>query len=216
MLSFWKMWLVWCTGKNHFEDVLRFRGFFDLAFWFIVEIWHDVHNRSGSYLSSISCQEFSVSPDCSDLVNLRPHLWCNISKETLFLGIWFCVFDFYFVLIKNSCFLCALCGNITAFCLLSLKITMQNPLWKMQVCPKFIYIIIDNNWLHKSGANSTFIQCSYEVFFIILTHFYVDFSCLFYCDKMSIWNFDIFICFHKQARYKNLNLWCHVTSCTWV
>ena len=32
---------------------------------------------------------------------------------------------------------------------------MQNPLWKRQVCPEFINVIIENNLWHKSGAKST-------------------------------------------------------------
>ena len=38
----------------------------------------------------------------------------------------------------------------------------------------------------------------------------------FCCDKIPIWNFDIFIYLHHWDQYKILNLWCHVTSCTWV
>ena len=37
---------------------------------------------------------------------------------------------------------------------------MQNPLLKRQICPKFINVMMENNRLHKSGANSTLYNIS--------------------------------------------------------
>ena len=45
----------------------------DLAFLFIEEIGLDVQKGSGSILSSISFQTFSVSPANNDLVDLCPN-----------------------------------------------------------------------------------------------------------------------------------------------
>ena len=75
--------------NTRLKVVLGFRGVFDTGFLFIVEIWHYVQNRSGSTLSSISCQIFAVSPANSYIVDLCPNLWCNKPKENFFLGIWF-------------------------------------------------------------------------------------------------------------------------------
>ena len=141
--------------NTHLKFVLYFRGDFDLYFLFIVDIWYIVLKGSGYTLISISFQKCTVSPANSNLVDLCPNLWCNNYKETFFLGISFCDFDFSFVLTKNVCFCCALCGNVTAFCYLSLNKTVQNLLWKSQLCPKSINIIMEKNRLHKSGANST-------------------------------------------------------------
>ena len=86
--------------NTHLKVLLNFKDFFDVAFLFIVEIWHYVHNGSVYTLSSIYCQTFSVSPEISDLVDLCPNLWCNSSKENFFLGIYFFVFDFSFLFTK--------------------------------------------------------------------------------------------------------------------
>ena len=99
------------------------------------------------------CQIFAVYPASNDLVDMCPNIWCNNSKETFFLAICFFDFDFYFVFNEDACFLCALCGKVTPFCALLLKTTVQNPLWKRQVCPKFIKIMMENNRSHKSGTN---------------------------------------------------------------
>ena len=72
-----------------------------------------------------------------------------------FLKDFFCDFDLYFVFTKNACFLCVMCSNVTALCSLSLKKTMQDPILNRQVCTEFINVIMENNWLHKSDANST-------------------------------------------------------------
>ena len=146
---------VMMSMNTHLKVVLGFRGLFNIDFLFIVDILHDVQKGSGSTLSSMSFQIFSVSPARIYLVNMCPNLWCNHSKETFFLGICFCSFEFYFVFTKNACFCCELCINVTVFCLLSLNKTLKNPLWKSQLRPKLINVTTQNNQLHKSGANST-------------------------------------------------------------
>ena len=39
---------------------------------------------------------------------------------------------------------------------------------------------------------------------------------MFLSGKISIWNFDTFICFYQRSRYKIRNIWCHVKSRTWA
>ena len=141
--------------NTHLNGVLDFRGIFDLGFLCIVEIWYYVKNRLGSTLSWMYCQTYSVSPPSSDLVDLCLNIWWNNTKETFFLGICFCDFEFSFIFTKNACFLCALYDIVTEFFSLSLKKTMQSLLWRRQVCPKFINATMENNWSHKSGANTT-------------------------------------------------------------
>ena len=46
--------------------------------------------------------------------------------------------------------------------------------------------------------------------------FNLDSPCLFFCDKMPICNFNVFICFHYWSQYKIQHLRCHVTSRAWV
>ena len=74
-------------------------------------------------------------------------------------------------LFANTCFRCALCGNVTAFCSLSLNKTIKTPLQKRQVCTKFINVIMENNWLHKSGANSTLYNVAMTSFPILSQNF---------------------------------------------
>ena len=64
--------------------------------------------------------------------------------------------DFYFWIKKNknACSLCALWGNFAALCLLALKKNVQTLLWKRQICPKFINVIMEHNWSHKYRENS--------------------------------------------------------------
>ena len=100
-----------------------------------MEIWHDIQNGSGSTLISMSCQKLAVSMASSVLVDLCPNIWCNHPKETFFLGIFLCDFDIPFVFTKNACFICVMCGNVAAFCLLSLKKTVQKLLWKGRYVP---------------------------------------------------------------------------------
>ena len=135
--------------------VLAFICVFDLDFLFILEIWNYVQNGSGYTLISMSCQKFTVSPTINDLVDMCPITWCKNSKETFLLRICFCDFNFSFVLTKNACFICAMCGNVTALCSLSQNKNVQKSLWKRQVCLEFINTIMENNQLHKSGANRT-------------------------------------------------------------
>ena len=75
-----------------------------------------------------------------------------IHKQILF-GNFFCDLDFSFIFTKNTCFLCTICSNVTVFCSFTLKETVQNTLQKREVCTKFIITIMENNQLHKSGAN---------------------------------------------------------------
>ena len=112
--------------KTQLRCVLEWCGILYIGFLFIVEIWHDVQKGSGYTLNSISCQTFVVYPANNGLVYLCPNLWCNISGEIFFLWVNFCNFDFYSEFTKNACFLCALCGRVTAFCLISLKKTVKN------------------------------------------------------------------------------------------
>ena len=170
-----------------------FRGVFDIDFLFIVEIWYDVHNSPGSTLRSISCQTFTVSPYRIDLVYLFPNLLHNDSKETHFLGIFFCDLGFFFVFTKNTCFLCAMFGNVTVLCLLSLKKTVQNPLWKSQVCPKFVNVIIENSQSHKSGANSTLYNVATRGFTLL--------PCIF------IWTYPVCFAVTKQPSATSIHLY---------
>ena len=80
--------------NTHLKGVFDFRGVSDIEFLFIAEIRHDVQNGSGSTLRTMLCQTFAVSTANNDLVDLCPNFWYNNSKETFFLGIWFCGFDF--------------------------------------------------------------------------------------------------------------------------
>ena len=169
--------------NTHLKGILAFISVFDLAFFYIVDILHDVHNGSVSTLSSMPCQTFAVSPVSSDLVDLCPNLWCNNSKETFFLGICFFDFDFSFIFIKNTCFLCALYSNVTIFCLLSLNKTVQNPLWKRQVCPEWINVIMGDNQSQKFGANITLYNVEVKGFTL--------------SSHISIWNFPVFLAVMK-------------------
>ena len=140
--------------NTHLKCALGFSGVFDTGFLLIFDIWHDVQKGSVSSLSLISWQTFSVYPAISNLMDPCPNIWCNNYKGTLFLGICFCDFDFSFVFTKDKCFLCKLCDNVTAFCSLSPKKTVQNPLWKRGAYPKLTNLIMENNQSHKSGENS--------------------------------------------------------------
>ena len=125
------------TMNTNLKDVLGFIGVFYLGVLLIIEISHDVHKESVYTLGSMYRQKITVSPASNDLVDLCPNLRCNNLRENFFLGICFCDFDFSFVFTKNACFLCALCSNITTFCSLALNKTIQNYLWKRQICTKF-------------------------------------------------------------------------------
>ena len=109
---------------------------------------------SESILSSISYQKFAVSPSINNLVYLCPNLWCKNPEATFFLGAILFYLYISFVLPKNSCFLCGLCGRVTAFFFSSPKFTVQNSLWNKQVCHKFITLIIENNLSNISGTKS--------------------------------------------------------------
>ena len=111
---------------------------------------------SRSSLSSISSQTLALPPYNNYLVDLWPNLWCNNYKATFFLDGNFFDFDISFISPQNACFLCELCGNVTTYFSLAHNYTIKNPLWNIQVCPKWINVIFENNMLHKSGAKSTF------------------------------------------------------------
>ena len=121
--------------STYLKGVLVFSIVFYLGLFFIVDIWNDLQKGSGYTLISISYQIFVVSPASSDFVDLCPNLWCNNSRGIFFLVVLFCDFGFSFFFTKNVCFLCALCSNVTEFCSLSLKKTIQNPLLKRQIYP---------------------------------------------------------------------------------
>ena len=89
-------------------------------------------------------------------------IWCIcvlifdvvILKQFYFLLVIF-FFEFFMIFPRNACFLCAMCGNVTALFSFAPKYTVQNPLWKRQLCHELINLMIKNNLLHKSGAKST-------------------------------------------------------------
>ena len=101
--------------KTRSKGAFGLSGILDLAFCFIEEIWHEVQKESGSFLSSTSSQTLAVSPPNNYLVDLCPNLWCSNSKAIFFLaGILF-FFDVFLIFPAKACFLCSLCGNVTAF-----------------------------------------------------------------------------------------------------
>ena len=109
---------------NPFERCLSFNVFLDLYFLFIEYICHDVKKVYGSILTSISCQTFAVYPKINNLLDMCLYLWCNNFKATFFLGSNLFDLAFSFIFTKNACFLCALCGRVTAFFSLSPKYTV--------------------------------------------------------------------------------------------
>ena len=119
-----------------------FSWILDLAFLFIEDIWHDEKKGSESILSSVSSKTLTVSQADNDLVDLWPNLWCNNSREIFFLAGDFFVFDVSLISPNNSCFLGALCGNVTAFLSLDYKYIVQNLFCNKQVCPEFINVMI--------------------------------------------------------------------------
>ena len=71
------------------------------------------------------------------------------STKTLF---WF----WFFLRFYQKCiFCCAMCGNVTTFCSLSLKNPVQKTLRRRKVCPKFNNLMMEKNRSKKSSANST-------------------------------------------------------------
>ena len=67
-----------------------------------------------------------------------------------------------------------LCFNqkcVTAFCSLSLNKTVQNPLWKIQICPEFINLIMEYNWYHKFGVNGMLYNVAMKVLLLLLRIF---------------------------------------------
>ena len=121
--------------KTHLKGAFGLSGILYLAFLFVEETWHDVPKGSGSIISSISSQTLAVSPTNNYLVDLWPNLRCNNSKSIFFLAGNFFAFDISLIFPKILCFLCELCGNVTALLYFSPKYTVQKPLWNKQVCP---------------------------------------------------------------------------------
>ena len=114
--------------KTHLKGAFGFVGILDLAFLFIEEILHEVQKGSGSILSSTSSQTLAVSPGINDLVDRCPNILCNDSKEIFFLAGYLFFFDTSRFVSVKSCFLCALCGNVTALSSFAPNYTVQNPL----------------------------------------------------------------------------------------
>ena len=101
--------------KTHLKGAFGLSGISYLAFFFIEEIWHEVQKGSGSILSSTSSQTFAVSSASNYLVYLCPNLWCSNSKAILFLAGHLFFFDIFLIFPIKSCFVCALCVNVTSF-----------------------------------------------------------------------------------------------------
>ena len=93
-------------------------------------------------------------------------------KKYISLWICFCNFGFSFVFTKNACFLCAMCGNTTAFYSISLEKIVQKTLWKIHLCCQFINLLMGNNWPHKSGTNSTLYNLAMKGF-LFLSHIFI-------------------------------------------
>ena len=141
--------------KTHLKGAFGFIVILDLAFLFIEEIWHEVQKGSGYILSSAYSQTLVVSPANNYLVDMYPNIWYSNSKAIFFLASNLSFFDFSIIFSINACFLCALCGKDTVLLSFALKYTVQNPLWKRQVCTEFINVMIKNNLSQKSGAKIT-------------------------------------------------------------
>ena len=157
--------------NTQLKFVLRFIGVFDLYVLIIVEISHDVQNGSGSTLSSMSWQKNQYLQTGMILYNCVSIYDAIIPKKHLFLGFFCCYFELSFIFTKNACFLCELCSDVNVLCSLSLKKTVQNPLWKIQVCPNFVNVILENIWLHKYGANITWCNLAMKGFPLLLLIF---------------------------------------------
>ena len=124
---------------------------------------------SESILSSTSSQTLAVSPANNYLVDLCPNLWCSNFRAIFSLAGNLFFFDFSMIFPRNVCFLCAMCGNVTAFFYFAPKYTVQNPLLKIQLFPAFINVMIENNLFHKSGAKSTLYNAVMK-YFPLLSH----------------------------------------------
>ena len=148
---------------------------------------------SGSIFSFKSSLTLVVSPAKNDLVDFWPNLWCNNYTSMFFLAGNLFFFEISFIFPRKPCFLCELCGKVTALSPFAPKYTVQNPLWKKQVCPAFINILIENNLSNKSGAKSTLCNVAIKRYQLLL-HTFLYMSFLLRCDVMSIRNFNVFIC----------------------
>ena len=95
-----------------------------------------------------------------------------ILKQFSFLLVIFFSLDISLIFPRNACFLCALCGNVTAFFFSAPNYTMKKPFWKRQVCPAFINVMIENILSHKSGDKSTLYNVVMNVF-PLLSHIFI-------------------------------------------
>ena len=130
--------------KTHLKCVLGCSVKLDLGFLLIDEICHDVHKWSGSTLSSISCQTFTLSLANSNRVELCPNLWWNNYREILFFWVFFVISTF--ILFYQKCMFSLYntwYSNRVLFVIT--KETMQKNLWKRRLCPKLTNATIENN-----------------------------------------------------------------------
>ena len=209
------MWLVWCPWAppwkfSWYSEVSLIQTFYllwrsDMMFWKGLGLpWAKYIDKHLQYLQPVVT------------------LWIfflfsySIILRKLFLEFAFADFDFSFIFTLNACFLCALYGNVTSLFSLLVKKTMQNTSWTSQVCTKFVNVIMENNWLPKSGATCTLYHVVITGFQFFQRIFLWGSPGFFCCDKIPMYGLDIFICLHQQARYKIRNIWFHVTSRTWV
>ena len=113
--------------ETHLKCVLGFRGVVDIDFYIL---WiSDMMCRKDQYLPLVQClaKHFKYLQPVVILWTCVLIFYATILKKFSLRG-FFC--DFYLSLIftKNECFICALCGNFTAFCSLSPNKTVTNTL----------------------------------------------------------------------------------------
>ena len=95
-----------------------------------------------------------------------------VLKQFYFLLVICFFFDFSMIFPRNTCFLCALCGKVTALLSFHPKYTVQKTFWKRQVCPEFINVMIENKQSHKAGAKSTSCNVAMKVF-LLSSHIFI-------------------------------------------
>ena len=139
---------------------------------FIEELWHDVQKGSGYILRSISSQKLALYPANNDLVDLLPNLWCNNFKAIFFQDVFVFVLDITLISPKQACFLCAICGSVTACFSFHPKYTVHNSLWNEHLCPKFINLNIENNLSNKSCTKSRLCNVAIKKY-PLLSHIFI-------------------------------------------
>ena len=127
------------------------------------------------------------------MVGLCPNIWCNNPKAIIFLGANIFDIEICFIIPKNVFFRCALCVKVTAFFSLSPNYIVQNPFLNKQICPKFIYLIIENKLTHRSGAKITLCNVAIKLSLLLSHIFYLNLSFLLSRYVVSIRKFNIFI-----------------------